>query len=158
VAQCHSLRVFGVSGAWLNGILLPGNGAVHPLSPGDAFRIGATSFTYRSAPGAVDDASAGDQDRPTMVAAPTSREVYEFEVIPQVDADTVDWTHPLLSYGPRRRLEAPMQAVRVVISKGTPRTAILAALRNITELVQASDTAGGHSPAPLVTLSQWFDH
>src|SRR5438128_12034697 len=48
VAHCHALRVFGVSGAWLNGVHLPGDGAVHPLSAGDEFRIGATTFTYRA--------------------------------------------------------------------------------------------------------------
>src|SRR6266852_2804370 len=48
VAECPTLRIFGVSRAWLNGTLLPGDGAVHPLSAGDEFRIGATRFTYRS--------------------------------------------------------------------------------------------------------------
>src|ERR1051325_9723836 len=47
-AGLHELRVFGAAGAWLNGTLMPGDGGVHPLTPGDAFRIGLTTFTYRS--------------------------------------------------------------------------------------------------------------
>jgi len=157
VARCHALRVFGVSGAWLNGTFLPGDGAVHPLSAGDQFRIGETTFTYRSTQGAVDDSSGEGVDVPTVHAAPSSREVYEFEVIPKITGGDFNWKRPLMSYGPRRRVEAPLQAVRVVISKGTPRTAILAALKNISELVEASGAVGERSPAPLVTLSQWFD-
>jgi predicted component of type VI protein secretion system len=159
VAQCHALRVFGVAGAWLNGTLQPGDGAVHPLSSGDEFRIGATRFIYRSTPVAVDgdDEAETDVDVPTVHAAPTAREVYEFEVIPKLGAGIFDWKHPLMSYGPRRRVEAPMQAVRVVITKGTPRPAILAALKSISELVEQSGTATERSAAPLVTLSRWFD-
>ncbi len=156
-AQCHALRVFGVSGAWLNGTLRPGDGAVLPLAAGDEFRIGATTFTYRSTKPAVDAEADADLDVPTVHAAPTAREVYEFEVIPRIGATDFDWKRPLMSYGPRHRVEAPMQAVRVVITKGTPRPAILAALKNISELIEQSGSLSEHSPAPLVTLSQWFD-
>jgi len=155
-AQCHALRVFGVSGAWLNGTLRPGDGAVLPLVAGDEFRIGATTFTYRSTkPVAGDEADM--LDVPTVHAAPTAREVYEFEVIPRIGATDFDWKRPLMSYGPRYRVEAPMQAVRVVITKGTPRPAIVAALKNIADLVEKSGSLSERSPAPLVTLSQWFD-
>jgi predicted component of type VI protein secretion system len=143
-AGLHELRVFGAAGAWLNGTLMPGDGAVHPLTPGDAFRIGLTTFTYRSTAAAAADAdeNAAVEDAavevPTVHAAPTSRDVYEFEVIPRLAGGAFDWKDPLVSYGPRRRTEAPMQAVRVVITKGTPRAAVIAALKQIVNLVEAS--------------------
>jgi FHA domain-containing protein len=155
-AQCHALRVFGVSGVWLNGMLRPGDGAVLPLAAGDEFRIGATTFTYRSTRPAADD-EADTLDVPTVHAAPSAREVYEFEVIPRVGRTDFDWKRPLMSYGPRYRVEAPMQAVRVVITKGAPRPAIVAALKSIANLVEQSGSVSERSPAPLVTLSQWFD-
>ena len=124
----HALRVFGMTGAWLNGTHLPGDGAVHPLAAGDEFRIGTTKFRYQSAFKKSAALREGLVDVPTVHAAPTAREVYEFEVLPHIVGGEVDWKHPLVSYGPRRRVEAPMQAVRVMISKGAPRTAIVAAL------------------------------
>jgi FHA domain-containing protein len=153
----HALRVFGVSGAWLNGTLLPGDGAVHPLTPGDEFLIGSTKFRYRTALSKDTPARDAIVDVPTVHAAPTTREVYEFEVLPHIVDGAFDWKHPLVSYGPRRRVEAPMQAVRVAITKGAPRTAIVAALKHIVDLIEASGTATDRSAAPLVTLSQWFE-
>jgi hypothetical protein len=153
----HALRVFGVTGAWLNGALLRGDGAIHPLAPGDEFRIGATTFKYRTT-ATTSEADAPVFDVPTVHAAPTSREVYEFEVLPRiVEAGVFDWKRPLVSYGPRRRVEAPMQAVRVVITKGAPRPAIVAALKHIVDLIESSGSVTDRAPAPLVTLSQWFE-
>jgi predicted component of type VI protein secretion system len=152
--QCHALRVFGPSGVWLNGSLLPGDGVLHSLAVGSRFTIGATTFEYRAAP--IDVEPAGD-DPPTVLAGPTLREVYEFEVIPKNTDDGTDWQHALMSYGPRQRAEAPIQALRVVVSKGTPRTAILAALRNITDLVEASTQGADRGPSQLATLARWLD-
>jgi|tagenome__1003787_1003787.scaffolds.fasta_scaffold20660820_2 hypothetical protein len=155
--DAHALRVFGVSGAWLNGTHLPGDGAVHPLAPGDEFRIGATKFRYQSALKKRAPLREGIVDVPTVHAAPTAREVYEFEVLPHIVDGEFDWKHPLVSYGPRRRVEAPMQAVRVVISKGAPRTAIVAALKHIADLIEASGSVSDRAATPLTTLSQWFE-
>jgi pSer/pThr/pTyr-binding forkhead associated (FHA) protein len=156
-AQCHALRVFGVAGVWLNGTLRPGDGATILLAVGDEFRIGSTTFTYRSTKAVVDEADDTGLDVPTVHSAPTAREVYEFEVIPRIGATGFDWKRPLMSYGPRHRVEAPLQAVRVVITKGTPRAAILAVLKNISDVVEQSGSVSDRSPATLVTLSQWFD-
>jgi pSer/pThr/pTyr-binding forkhead associated (FHA) protein len=107
-AGCHALRVFGVTGVCLKGTVVAGDGALHRLSIGDTFRIGATTFTYRAAQpsaaaGQVDDLEA-TRDPPTVLAAPTSREVYEFEVLPRLAGDGFDWTRPLVNHGPRRRI------------------------------------------------------
>ena len=156
-AGSHALRVFGVTGAWLNGTLLPGDGSVHALTPGDDFRIGATTFKYRTSAmaAAVDEP---EVELPTVQATPTSREVYEFEVLPRIiEPGNFDWKRPLVSYGPRRRVEAPMQAVRVVITKGAPRPAIVAALKHIVDLIESSGSVTDRAPAPLLTLSQWFE-
>jgi pSer/pThr/pTyr-binding forkhead associated (FHA) protein len=155
-AQCHALRVFGAAGVWLNGTLRPGDGATILLAVGDEFRIGATTFTYRSTKAALDDEDTS-LDVPTVHSAPTTREVYEFEIIPRIGATGFDWKRALMSYGPRHRVEAPLQAIRVVITKGTPRPAILAALKNISDLVEQSGRVSASSPATAVTLSQWFD-
>src|SRR5439155_272716 len=53
--------------------------------------------------------------------------------------------------------EGPIQALRVVVSKGTPRTAIVAALRNIIDLVEASTHAAERGPSQLATLAKWLD-
>jgi len=154
--QCHALRVFGPTGVWLNDSLLPGDGVLHPLAVGSRFTIGTTQFTYRpvSIPAGtnVDDTAA-----PTVHSAPTLREVYEFEVIPKNTERGADWKRALMSYGPRQRAEAPIQALRVVVSKGTPRAAIVAALKNITDLVEASANASDRGPSQLATLSKWLD-
>ena|SRR2546428_1788192 len=152
--QCHAIRVFGPSGVWLNDSLLPGDGVLHSLAVGSRFSIGATTFVYRPAPIVVDAAC---EDPPTVLTGPTLREVYEFEVIPKNAEGGTDWKHALMSYGPRQRAEAPIQALRVVVSKGTPRTAIVAALRNITDLVEASAHAAERGPSQLATLAKWLD-
>jgi len=152
--QCHALRVFGPSGVWLNDSLLPGDGVLHSLAVGSRFTIGETTFAYRAAPIVV---AAEDEDPPTVLSGPTLSEVYEFEVIPKNADGGSDWKHALMSYGPRQRAEAPIQALRVVVSKGTPRTAILAALRNITDLIEASTHAADRGPSQLATLAKWLD-
>jgi pSer/pThr/pTyr-binding forkhead associated (FHA) protein len=153
---CHAMRVFGASGAWLNGALLQGDGAPHPLAPGDEFRIGASLFRYRATQAVRDADGEATVDVPTVHAAPTSREVYEFEVIPRIGRGGFDWTRALVSHGPRLRIEAPIQAVRVAMTKGATRAEVVAALKHIADLVEAS-AGGGTSAAPLVTLSRWFD-
>lgn len=153
--QCHALRVFGPTGVWLNESLLPGDGVLHSLPVGSRFTIGATQFTYRSA-AIPADATGEDGDSPTVLATPTLREVYEFEVIPRNAESGADWKHALMSCGPRQRAEAPIQALRVVVSKGTPRPAIVSALRNIVDLVEASATAD-RGQSQVATLAKWLD-
>lgn len=155
--QCHAIRVFGPSGVWLNDSLLPGDGMLHSLAIGSRFRIGSTMFMYRPTPIAIDSLRGDDVDSPTVLTGPTLREVYEFEVIPKNAATGGDWKHAHMSCGPRQRAEAPIQALRVVISKGTPRAAIVAALRNITDLVEASAHAADRGPSQLSTLARWLD-
>src|SRR5262249_42474714 len=152
--RCPAIRVFGPWGVWLNDGLLPADGGLPSLAIGSRFRIGATTFVYRPAPIAVD--GAGD-DPPTVLSGPTLREVYEFEVIPRNADGGSDWKRALMSYGPRQRAEAPIQAVRVVIAKGARRAGIVAALRNIADLVEASAHAADRGPSQLAALAKWLD-
>jgi hypothetical protein len=154
--QCHALRVFGPTGVWLNDSLLPGDGALHSLAVGSRFTIGATQFTYR--PAAIPaDTSVDETAAPTVLTTPTLREVYEFEVIPRNTELGADWKRPLMSYGPRQRAEAPIQSLRVVVSKGAPRAAIVNALRSIIDLVEASASASDRGPSQVAALANWLD-
>lgn len=85
------------------------------------------------------------------------REVFEFTLTPDTEYGAVDWETLIMLYGPHYRLEEAAVGVRVTVMSAVPKTAVIAALKQVLEVLELADTLGERRPPQLDGMERWFN-
>ena len=84
------------------------------------------------------------------------REVFEFTVTPDTEYGAADWETLTMLYGPHRRPEEAAPGVRVTVMAATPKTAVIAALKQALGALELADAPGERRPSQLESIKRWF--
>ena len=85
------------------------------------------------------------------------REVFEFTLTPDTEYGAVDWETLTMLYGPHYRLEEAALGVRVTVMAAVPKAAVIAALKQVLEVLELTDTLGERRPSQLESIVRWFN-